>query len=168
MTKISIARRRLECTESNSYTMAEWNARARQVAEPPRIERLIEPPSVPPKEAPSPTRDGISLSLRQGSFLDSILNKPEIRADRMGASLKKKATTYTLKLKLSNPMGKKFLTPADVSEMLSISRGTIYKYAKTGKLKGYHFGRSLRFDFEDVLEFLSGSLTPKPERKLEE
>ena len=50
----------------------------------------------------------------------------------------------------------RLLTTEEVCEMLHISRSTLYGYARDKELKTYRMGRSLRFRFQDVLNFLTG------------
>jgi excisionase family DNA binding protein len=55
----------------------------------------------------------------------------------------------------------RLLTTEEVCEMLHVSRSSLYQYASTGELRSFRMGRSLRFRFQDVLEFLTGSQTQK-------
>ena len=45
------------------------------------------------------------------------------------------------------------LTVAQAATLLGLSRRMIYDLANTGKLRGYRFGRALRFDLADVMEY---------------
>jgi len=173
MTKISIAKRRLECAGPHKFTLAEWNAKARQVLMGEAPESLPRPfEEAPAQEPPRPDADGgqtvsFPLDREQARRLDSIADTEQLRAAPLRARLDKSAGTFTLKLQLDGPKAKKLVTSREVAEMLSVSRRTIYKYAKNGNLKGYHLGRTLRFDFEDILEFLSGCLLDGQEKNLE-
>lgn len=53
----------------------------------------------------------------------------------------------------------RLLTTEEVCEMLHVSRSSLYQYARSGHLRTYKLGRGLRFRFQDVLDFLTGSQT---------
>lgn len=46
------------------------------------------------------------------------------------------------------------LTMREVTEYLKVSRMAVYSWMKTGKLKGYKVGRSVRFKRSDVEAFI--------------
>jgi len=50
----------------------------------------------------------------------------------------------------------RLLNSEEVCEMLHISKSTLYTYVHEGSIRTYRMGRSLRFRFQDVLEFLTG------------
>lgn len=45
------------------------------------------------------------------------------------------------------------LSVEDVAQRLRVSEGTVYLWARSGRLKSYKFGTRLRFDVEDVIDF---------------
>ena len=51
----------------------------------------------------------------------------------------------------------KFYTPAQVSDMFSVTRETVYKLIKEGKLNSYKFGGAVRISEEQLREALEGS-----------
>lgn len=49
----------------------------------------------------------------------------------------------------------KFLSPAEVAEMLCIDVRTVYKWARTGDLEAYKVGkRALRFEKSAIIKML--------------
>ena len=54
----------------------------------------------------------------------------------------------------------KIITTKKACEMLEISRFTLYKYVKEGKIKSLNFGeRTVRYDMDDIQRFIDGSRT---------
>lgn len=49
---------------------------------------------------------------------------------------------------------KEFMTVEDVSKLLKVSRMTVYRWIKAGKLTGYKVGRSYLFKKEDINDFV--------------
>ncbi len=49
----------------------------------------------------------------------------------------------------------KMLTAKDICQMLQVSRHTLDKLVKTGRIKSYRIGRLRRFSAEDVMEYLA-------------
>ncbi len=47
-----------------------------------------------------------------------------------------------------------FLTPGQVHEQFQISRTTLWRLTKNGKIPSYRIGSSVRYSFEEVLEAL--------------
>jgi|PlaIllAssembly_1097288.scaffolds.fasta_scaffold2300639_2 excisionase family DNA binding protein len=56
---------------------------------------------------------------------------------------------------------KEFYTVEEVSGLLRVQPLTIYRWVKSGKLKGYSLGRRLRFKQEDIDVFLESSRVGK-------
>jgi putative molybdopterin biosynthesis protein len=50
---------------------------------------------------------------------------------------------------------KEFMTPQEVAEMLSISRGTVYRLIERRELPIYHIARTIRIKESDVELYLS-------------
>jgi excisionase family DNA binding protein len=62
---------------------------------------------------------------------------------------------------------KKYLMAQEVAERLAISFKTVYSLAKQGCLRSYKFGRLVRFDPDDVDDYIKQSLRepqPGPEK----
>ena len=59
-------------------------------------------------------------------------------------------------------IGKKYYTAKEIASSLSITPMTVYRMAERGELKAIRIGKSIRFDADDVEEFLkSASLKVK-------
>ncbi len=50
----------------------------------------------------------------------------------------------------------KFYDPIEVAEMLKVHRRTVYRYLRTGKLKGYKVGTQWRVAPDDLEAFIKG------------
>ena len=50
----------------------------------------------------------------------------------------------------------KSYTPAEVAEMLGVSRQTVYNWMKSGKLKAHKLGGTIRINESDLKEFTGG------------
>lgn len=57
-----------------------------------------------------------------------------------------------------------FFTLAEVSEQLRVSKLTIWRYIKSGKLPAYKFGRDLRIKEADLDKFIDSRLQPIKEK----
>ena len=55
----------------------------------------------------------------------------------------------------------KMLRPKEMCELLQVSRNTVDKLVRTGKIKSARIGRLRRFSVEDVLNYLAGDC-PEP------
>ncbi|MEJ2082893.1 MAG: helix-turn-helix domain-containing protein [Acidobacteriota bacterium] len=61
-----------------------------------------------------------------------------------------------LVLRIQPPaVAKKLISCEQVSEMLGVSRSSVYRLVRNGKLPTYRIGRALRFDPSDVFAFLT-------------
>lgn len=56
-----------------------------------------------------------------------------------------------------NPTADKLLTVSEVAETLRLVPQTIYRMARRGELPSLKFGRTIRFDRQDIEEFLKGN-----------
>lgn len=62
-------------------------------------------------------------------------------------------------LRIESPIhSRRLLNCSQVAEMLGMSRRFVYHQAREMKLPAYRFGRVLRFDPRDVIQFLAGCL----------
>jgi len=58
-------------------------------------------------------------------------------------------------------IGKKYYTAKEIANTLAVTPMTIYRMAKRGELKAIKVGKSIRFDADDVENFLKGASTEK-------
>jgi excisionase family DNA binding protein len=56
-----------------------------------------------------------------------------------------------------NVIGKKYYTAKEIATTLAVTPMTIYRMAKRGELKTIRVGKSIRFDADDVDNFLNTS-----------
>lgn len=157
MRKISIARRRLEISGCAGVTEAERRAHRRD-----RLS-LVGGTSL----AKSKCQNEESLSDRsrnlvfpmteqQLSSLDALMKQKNHQP--LSGSLSKRAEGVFI-LQLGTPPGqKRYLSSKEVADLLGVSRVSIYRLSRRGRLHAYRIGRLLRFDFENVLDFLSSCL----------
>lgn len=54
-----------------------------------------------------------------------------------------------------SPIGDRLLRPEEVAEILQVSRRTVVRWLKEGKLKGVRVGKLWRVRREDLEEFLA-------------
>lgn len=163
MEKISIVKRRLEV----SPTRAELRARQRMESRSPEaltggtaMAALGPGNDTPPDQGASRP---VTVDLSSG-VIDELWSADPIAETSTGArhfiveaEKDKEGAHVVLKLQFMKPdYYLRLLTAEEVCEMLHISRSTLYLYAHSKELKSYRMGRSLRFRFQDVLEFLSG------------
>lgn len=170
MEKVSIVRRRLEMPP----TQAELRARQRmdtagggQMPGDAAVAVLTEPGDRPPSLAlaPAPAAEvTVDLSaeardeLWSGGHLDETTRGRRhfiVEAERV-----KEEGKVVLRLQFMKPdYFLRLLTTEEVCEMLHVSRSSLYQYTHAGALKSYKMGKGLRFRFQDVLDFLTGSQT---------
>jgi len=58
-------------------------------------------------------------------------------------------------------IGKKYYTAKEIANTLAVTPMTIYRMAERGELKTIKVGKSIRFDADDVENFLKGTSTEK-------
>jgi len=58
-------------------------------------------------------------------------------------------------------IGKKYYTAKEIANTLAVTPMTIYRIAKRGELKAIKVGKSIRFDADDVENFLKEASTGK-------
>jgi excisionase family DNA binding protein len=63
-------------------------------------------------------------------------------------------------------MDKTFLTVAELADLLSVNRNTVYRLVERGDIPCHHIGRAKRFSRDDVNDFLSRvrEIRPKGEK----
>jgi excisionase family DNA binding protein len=166
MEKISIVRRRLEMAP----TQAELRARERmmqdapgQVGDGPALAVLPDLAGHAPgiRDAAEVTVD-LSPDTREELWSAGHLDETAggKRHFIVEAEQAKEDGRVVLRLQFMKPeYFLRLLTTEEVCEMLHVSRSSLYQYARTGDLRTYRMGRGLRFRFQDVLDFLTGSQT---------
>jgi len=165
MTKISIARRRLECQGFPELTQGELRAQERAAMSAlydGEFERETALPLKNELEGLRQTSAVFPLSREKARTFESILESPAVKGKEMRATFEKVGPVLMLRLELAAQSKKRYLTSRDVAEMLAVSRGTVYRLARDGRLKGHRVGRMWRFDFDEVLEVLSGCPVHRP------
>ena len=154
MEKISIVRRRLDVAP----TRAEMRAKQRLENPATAATALADPPS----DHRSP-EDAVSVDLGP-QVMDELWSGGHLGESASGArhfiveaEKSHEENRVVLKLQFMKPdYYLRLLTTEEVCEMLHVSRSTLYGYAHDETLKTYRMGRSLRYRFQDVLEFLTG------------
>jgi len=162
MMKVSIARRRLEQRSVSSFTDAELRARKREsgLLGKSEVSRIGSG-----KSFDTGTRLTFPLTPAQNETLESIFDDISHHANHLPASLRRDSNYFVLTLspeKTSPPShSPKFITAKEVAVILSVSRNSIYRQVKSGRIQAVRVGRALRFDFEKVLELLSSGVEPR-------
>ena len=168
MNKINIVQRRLDC-QGVSPTQAELRAWKRDVLGSFNEKRPAQQPllkAVEKAEDPFTMDATFLLSQEQASSFESTIESAETIGKEMTAVFSRAGSCFMLRLYAETPDKKKYLTSKDVSEMLSLSRRTIYRLVRQRRLTGYRIGAMLRFNFDDVRQFLSLCCTnPAQERE---
>jgi len=54
---------------------------------------------------------------------------------------------------------KRFYTPGELAEMMAVHKATIYRMVERGELPAIRFGRSIRFDADEIEAFLRNVTT---------
>ncbi|KAF0247949.1 MAG: Uncharacterized protein FD167_2649 [bacterium] len=62
-------------------------------------------------------------------------------------------------------LDKEFYTPQELAGLLQLKVPTIYKYVREGKLPVYRFGKELRFNRDDVKNFLEQHRVKKTDKE---
>jgi putative molybdopterin biosynthesis protein len=60
-------------------------------------------------------------------------------------------------------MQQNLFTLSEVSQILRVSKMTVYRYISQGKLKAYKFGKQFRIDEYDLASFLVNASFNSPE-----
>ena len=158
MNKVSIARRREECSGPQDYTRAEWRARWRQLSLPVGGATAVVEAEAPPAAIYTPGGDtalSFELNEKQARVLDYAVDTPRVLDPPLQATFERSKRYFTINFHLEAPTTKRLLTTRQVAEMLVVGRGTVYHLIKRGKLKAYRIGSGYRFEFKDVLEYLA-------------
>ena len=170
MEKVSIVRRRLEMPPTQAELRANERAQSPSAATSTAV--LPEPaaaafamPVAPAGSLPA-SEVAVDLTPEARAELWSGGHLAETSADKrhfiVEAEKVKEDGRVVLKLQFMKPdFFLRLLTTEEVCEMLHVSRSSLYQYANSGELRTFRMGRSLRFRFQDVLEFLTGTETRK-------
>ena len=65
----------------------------------------------------------------------------------------------------------KLLRAREAAEFLGLSEQTLYKHFEEGKIPGYRLGKALRFDVEELKNFMRNSAissAPQPENSAQQ
>jgi excisionase family DNA binding protein len=161
MEKISIVRRRLEV----SPTRAELRARQRMEDHPPESMSGGAAVMALTGKTETPDDGNRPLSVDLGpQVMDELWSGGHLDETSSGqrhfiveAQKTSQEGRTVLSLQFMKPdYYLRLLTTEEVCEMLHISRSTLYAFVHEKKLKTYRMGRSLRYRFQDVLNFLTG------------
>ena len=166
MKKINIAIRDLENPSLSSPSTAEIRARLNLVKE--DLERLsfaveadadLQESSAPFENGPHVSKSSAAILVKrcQKSAPDEIPTnaRPGSGADT-GYSPAATGNRPSLVFNLNgHGTDMKMLAPKDLSDILGLSRSTVYRLAGKGVLKSHRIGRRIRFDLEEVMNSLA-------------
>jgi excisionase family DNA binding protein len=150
--KISIARRRLDVRNGNSAFDA-IRFRSSETF------RLPHGTAGNPAVTPDGETEGLvfHISELQARRLEAMAMPAHDGRGFMTASVQREGPV--LVLRIESPIhSRRMLSCRQVAEMLGMSRRFVYDQAREMKLPAYRFGRVLRFDPRDVIQFLAGCL----------
>ncbi|MFH1966005.1 MAG: helix-turn-helix domain-containing protein [Acidobacteriota bacterium] len=159
MRKISIARRRIETTE---HKQPQYSAMAGDPELLPfrrRNEATARLLSISGSMSHSSSgSDGggiieVELNSRQMASVNPLL-KPERPLQVSGTLDRESGGVLLLNLDLSGNRAPKYISAKTIAGMLEISPRTVYRMHKQNRLSGIRIGRTLRFRFRDVIDFL--------------
>ncbi len=151
--KISIARRRLDLRYGNSSADG---IRFR----PSDIFKVVQPGSA---GSPAPFSDretealALPISELQARRLEAMAMPAHDGRGFLTASVQRQGPVLILRIE-SPTHARRLLSCSQVAELLGMSRRYVYHLAREMKLPAYRFGRVLRFDPKDVIQFLAGCL----------
>lgn len=61
---------------------------------------------------------------------------------------------------------KRFYTPSELAKMMAVHKATIYRMVDRGELPAIRFGKSIRFDADEIETFLKNASTKhEPEKQ---
>jgi excisionase family DNA binding protein len=155
MRKMSIAQRRLESDQVIDFTRAELRAQWRRGTS---VRNRYPPVQSLRKQKAKPVQTAKVLSFpmtseHAGAF-DSFLQSGE--SQRTLATLSREQGLFILRVEApAKQQSKELLSCRKAARMLGVSRVTIYRWVREGRLRAYRLGRMLRFDPWDVMESLS-------------
>lgn len=151
--KISIARRRLDVRTGN-FSLEGNRFRSSETFRLPLRAAAGTPAAIPDGE-----KEGLAfhISELQARRLEAMAMPAHDGRGFLTASIQREGPV--LILRLESPLhSRRLLNCSQVAEMLGMSRRFVYHQAREMKLPAYRFGRVLRFDPRDVIQFLAGCL----------
>ncbi len=95
----------------------------------------------------------VDLNAQQMAEVNPLLNS-ENRIQVSGTLQRKQEGVLILNLESSGKSVPKYISAKTVAEMLELSPRTVYRLHRKNNLPGIRIGRSLRFSFKDVLDYL--------------
>ena len=153
MNKINIATRDLEDPALSSSSTAEILARLNLVKEDlDRLSFAVEA-DVDLQRSPTEPQNGPHASGFSADVPAKTHQTPAPREISALTSVLKKGSSLVFNLNRPD-IDMKMLASEDLSDILAISRSTVYRLARKGVLKSHRIGRRLRFDLEEVMSFL--------------
>ena len=159
MRKISIARRRIEISGQKPLLYKangndpELFPLSRKNEFTPRLLSITGGMSLPPAGNKHPGLIEVDLNPLQMAEVDPFLNS-EKQLQVSGTLCRKKEGVLFLNLELSGKSVPKYISAKTVAEMLELSPRTVYRMHRQNSLPGIRIGRTLRFMFKDVLDYL--------------
>ncbi len=159
MRKISIARRRIETIDNKQMHYSAFAADSellpfRRSNE--ATARLLNTTSGRPPSSSRSEAGGIievDLNSRQIASVNPLL-KTKRQIQVTGTLDRDNGGVLLLNLNLSGDKPPKYVSAKTIAGMLEISPRTVYKMHKENRLSGIKMGRTLRFMFSDVLDYL--------------
>ena len=176
MAKISLVRRRLEHPGSHPMTSAEMRAQQElsygQMVEAntPGADFAESTDTEKGQDTSSGNSLRVGISHVDESALEGVLGVSSLKE---GSKLEYGVTVLKRRADLifnfwppESPI--KMLSAKETSAILDVSLGKIYHLIKAGILKAYKVGRSIRVNFEDILDYLAKAEITPEESKSEE
>jgi excisionase family DNA binding protein len=154
MSKISIARRRLEVSNRHEVArLAEDHFERRQSFS--VVGRSTEAKPIDREEDHRALAFPIPAS--DARLIERLAPHLSREDQPINATLRREGALLVLKIQ-PPAAGKKLVSCEQVSEMLGVSRSSVYRLVRDGRLPAYRIGRTLRFDTADVFSFLTRCL----------
>jgi excisionase family DNA binding protein len=159
MRKISIARRRIETTGQKPLIYPSKGSEPKNFPFDRKVESsslLMNFPgrlSFQPPHAAGPEAIEIVLNKEQMDSVNPFLTSGRLR-QVSGSLLREREGVLYLNLELSPKNPPRYLSAKTIAGMLEISPRTVYRLHKKNRLPGIRIGRTLRFSFGDVMDYL--------------
>jgi len=159
MKKVSIARRRIENLKHDYFDYAAPSPELRTLPFPKREspeKSLNSRAEVTTRRDPSRSAEMGLLEVELDSSQTTRIEAKITHGDMLlsGTLGRNARGMILLNLETSDDRKSKYVSARTISEMLEICPKTVYRMHRSGRLPGLRIGRSLRFSFKEVLEFL--------------
>lgn len=154
MSKVSIARRRIDVQSATDSFQQNFIATNRAFSTPPV--RLVSESDTPAPAAPERCTLAVPLSTEQNAALQSMAKSQEVTP--VAGQILPRAGLIILEISPSHELPDKMLDTNEVAVLLGISRSGVYRLVNNGELVGHRVGHIYRFTREDVQNFLDRSL----------